>query len=130
VYLRVLSISSVSFFLLMRICTDIVTLPLHTTLAGDTADDFPTTFHVPSKRSACRRLPAQPTGIAPHCFHLLVYIYCPIKTYMIRCSTMPWCCLVQRHYHVMRTVNETGLSHLRQLQVNTCYMSECVLLAV
>jgi len=63
-------------------------------------------------------------------FHLLVYLYCPIKTYMIRCSTMLWCCLVQRHYHVMRNVNETGLSHLRQLQVNTCYMSECVLLAV
>ncbi|XP_066313878.1 uncharacterized protein [Miscanthus floridulus] len=34
-------------------------------LPGDTADDFPTTFHVPSKRSACRRLPAQPTETLP-----------------------------------------------------------------
>jgi hypothetical protein len=55
---------STLFFVKMRIHTDIVTLALDATHTGDSAEDF---LHA-------SMLPAQPTGIASHCFDLLVYI--------------------------------------------------------
>lgn len=60
-------------------------LLLRATLAGDTAEDFPTTFHVQRKRSARRAASAQATGIVPLCLHTSLHVFTLSATYFPSC---------------------------------------------